>query len=98
MSRYRRDSRRRPPVTLSPTSPAEALGLRLTLERPVTVQAPQVTRTLGPGIDRAKRFPTFEVHHVPIGQTAVRTEDDRACANRAHRVGRGPLRRRNRGL
>ena len=75
---YGRDSMGRPPDTLLPTVPAEALSLRLALEGPVTVQAQHVPNTLGPGIDGAERVLTVTVRHVPVGRRAVRVEYHRA--------------------
>src|SRR5262249_44420348 len=51
-------------VKLLPTGPAEALNLRVALERLATVQARHPTNSLGPGIAGAAAVPTCAVRRV----------------------------------
>src|SRR5262245_34096728 len=70
VSAYRGDSRRQPPVTRLPTGPAEALGFRVALKCPVTVQAQHPTNTFRPGIDGAETVPTCGMRRVLVARQA----------------------------
>ena len=59
-----------PPVRLLPTDSAQALGLRIALEGPVTVQAQHPTNPLRPGIDGAEILPTCGRRRILVAQQA----------------------------
>jgi hypothetical protein len=78
----------RPPGS-RPTRFADALSLRLALERPAAAQAENVANAFGPPIGQAEGGPALHMHHLSLFEDAVRAQDYRARADRAHRIGCG---------